>query len=534
MRQGWILWLGLAVAWFCTTQLYPLFEPDEGRYAEIPREMAASGDWVTPRLADLKYFEKPPLQYWATAALYKVFGVNEWTARAWPLALSFLCIPLMFVWTRRLYGPSAAAAALGALAASPFFVLVGHLNVLDGALTFWLTATVFSFTLAQCAPAGSRGERNWMLGAWLTAALAVLSKGIVVPVLAALTLVAYCIVQRDFSNWRRLHIALGLPLFLAVTAPWFIVVSLRNPEFAGFFFVHEHFARFLTTVHRRAEPCWYFVPFAALAVLPWLIDLRRAIDRAWRQPPGPEGFRPLRFLLIYAAVVLIFFSLSQSKLPPYILPMVPPLGAVLGIYLAERPGALRRAAWIAAGIVVLASGGLVVYALRRYDAAPLQPIAWGAVAIGAAMTAALNIGERHTILRNSAVLAAGSMLAWQCLMVAYGSPPSAKSARTLLHTVHPYVQADTPLYSVRQYRQSVPPYLQRIPQLVGFVGELEFGLQQEPQRNSITLDQFKDRWAEHTEAVAFIEPKTWRALEEEGFPGRVIASDRYSTVVSRQ
>ena len=127
---GWVAWLVLAAAWFATLHVRPMFDPDEGRYAEIPREMAATGDWLTPRLNGLKYFEKPPLQYWASAAAYSVFGVNEWTSRLWTVGLAFACLPMVFGWTRRLYGRNAALAAVVALCVSPYFGIVGHLDLL--------------------------------------------------------------------------------------------------------------------------------------------------------------------------------------------------------------------------------------------------------------------------------------------------------------------------------------------------------------------------------------------------------------------
>ena len=111
---GWLLWIVLGAIWFATGPVRPLIDPDEGRYAEIPREMAVTGDWVTPRLNGLKYFEKPPLQYWATAAAYSAFGFSEWTARIWTVGLGFLCLPMVFAWTRRLYGDGAGWAAAAA------------------------------------------------------------------------------------------------------------------------------------------------------------------------------------------------------------------------------------------------------------------------------------------------------------------------------------------------------------------------------------------------------------------------------------
>src|SRR5205823_5771205 len=177
-----------------------------------------------------------------------------------PARLAGACLPLVFAWVARLYGRDSALLALTALAVSPFFVIVGHLNLLDGGFTFWLTAAVLAFTLAQTAPPASAAERGWMLTAWGAAALAVLSKGIVVGVLAGAALILYTLGERDTHTWRRLHPGAVLALFAALAAPWFVVVSLRNPSFPGFFFVHEHFTRFLTTVHQRVEPWWYFLP----------------------------------------------------------------------------------------------------------------------------------------------------------------------------------------------------------------------------------------------------------------------------------
>src|SRR5204863_272810 len=286
-RPGWAAWVLLALAWFATLPVRPLLDPDEGRYAEIPREMLASGDWVTPRFDGLLYFEKPPLQYWATAIAYEVFGVSEWSSRLWSVGLAFACLPLTFAWVARLYGGAAARLALTALAVSPYFLIVGHINLLDGAFTFFLTATVLAFTLAQTSPPRSPAERRWMLTAWAAAALAVLSKGIVVGVLAGAALVIYTLIERDSLTWRRLHLAAGLPLFAGVAAPWFVVVSLRNPAFPGFFFVHEHFARFLTTVHQRVEPWWYFLPLLLVGVLPWVVPLARAaVVITWRARPA--------------------------------------------------------------------------------------------------------------------------------------------------------------------------------------------------------------------------------------------------------
>jgi len=539
----WLPWALLAVGWFATIQVRPMLDPDEGRYAEIPREMLASGDFVTPRFNDLKYFEKPALQYWATAGVYALFGLTEWTSRAWSVGLAFACLPLVFAWVRRLYGADAALTAVAALGVSPFFIVIGHLNLLDAAFTFWLTAAVLAFTLAQIAPPGAAQERRWMLAAWALAALAVLSKGIVVGVLAGGALVLYTLLERDAQVWRRLHWGAGLALFALITVPWFLLVSLRNPSFPGFFFVHEHFTRFLTTVHQRVEPWWYFLPLLLLAVLPWLVPLVRAARAAWSDPglspaaaPAPGAgtrFRPRRFLLIYAAVVFVFFSASGSKLAPYILPIVPVLAALTGAYLKDPGRLARHAACAAAPLVVIVAAGLLIYSERRNNYLPHEALHWALAAVVAALIAALaSFRTRDRPLATVLVAALGASLAWQFLMSAYTVIPPARSAKALVRAVEPFLSPHMPLYSVGQYRETLSPYLGRTLQLAGYEGELRFGLDQEPWRR-MSVEQFAERWSAGGAAVAFFDPDVWDTLRRRGLPGRVLAADNYTVAVSR-
>jgi 4-amino-4-deoxy-L-arabinose transferase-like glycosyltransferase len=534
-RLGWLAWLLLAACWFATVQVRPLTDPDEGRYAEIPREMLASGDFVTPRFDSLKYFEKPPLQYWATAAVYSAAGVSEWSSRAWSAALAFACLPLVLAFTARRYGFTAGLAALTVLAVSPYFEILGHLNLLDQAFTFWLSAAVLAFALAQLAPVGAAAERRWMLLAWAAAAAAVLSKGIVVGVLAGAALILYTLSERDTLTWRRLHVLPGVALFLVIAAPWFILVSLRNPSFPGFFFVHEHFARFLTTVHQRVEPWWYFLPLLLLGVLPWLVPVVRASRAGWREA---APFKPLRFLLIYAAVTLLFFSASGSKLAPYILPMFPALAVVTGAATTDAARLSRLArhgAWVGAALVPFIAVGLLIYSARRNAYVPHAAAAWAVAAVAAAWAAALPLlaGRGVAAARRTALVsAAGAILAWQFLLCAYTLTPPARSARDLVRSARPTIGAATALYSVGQYRETVSPYLGRTLQLVAYEGELQFGLREEPEKR-LSLEQFVARWSAGGDAVAFFDPGVWDSLRRTGLPGHVLAADNYTVAVSR-
>src|SRR5216684_1321231 len=192
-------------AWFCNLGYRHLVKPDEGRYAEIPREMVVSGDWLTPRLNGYKYFEKPALQYWFTAAAFTVFGQNEWAARLWPGLTGFLSVLLVFWAGNRLFGPPVGLYGAAVAASSAIYASAGHLLSLDMALCVFLSASVFAFAVAQRDPADEAERRRWMLIAWAAAALAVLSKGLVGIVLPTGAVALYVLIERDWKLLGRLH-----------------------------------------------------------------------------------------------------------------------------------------------------------------------------------------------------------------------------------------------------------------------------------------------------------------------------------------
>src|SRR5258708_3072699 len=204
---------------------------------------------------------------------------------------------------------------------------------LDMALTFFISASVFAFAVAQ-QDSGESERRRWMLVAWAAAALAVMTKGLIGIVLPAGAVALYVLIERDWKLLGRLHVLCGGLLFLAITAPWFIAVSLANPEFLRFFFIHEHFERFTTREHGRYQPVWYFVPVLVAGSVRWIRGLCPALGRAWTRAPETR-FQPRRFLLLWCVVVFAFFSASDSKLGSYILPIFPALALLIGIHLAS-------------------------------------------------------------------------------------------------------------------------------------------------------------------------------------------------------
>ncbi|MEJ2444280.1 MAG: glycosyltransferase family 39 protein [Exilibacterium sp.] len=306
--------LACLLLWFALLGYRDLIDPDEGRYAEISREMVASGNWITPHLNGFKYFEKPPLQYWTTATIFTVFGENNTTARLWVAAIGFAgALWAGFVGTR-LYGRNAGYYAFIITLSGLLYFGNAHYLTLDTTLTVFVVLALGSLVLAQHQRRQPASNRAWMLLGWAALAAAVLSKGLIGLVLPAGATVFYSLWQRDWNLWRHLHLIKGATLLLLLTVPWFIAVSTRNDEFAHFFFVREHLQRYTTPVHGHNGPIWYFPVVFLLATAPWLTTSIMSLVKpsfGWRPRPRSGEFNAERLLWVFVVFVL-FFSPSAT------------------------------------------------------------------------------------------------------------------------------------------------------------------------------------------------------------------------------
>jgi 4-amino-4-deoxy-L-arabinose transferase-like glycosyltransferase len=518
----------------------PLANPDEGRYSEISREMAQSGDWITPRLNGIKYFEKPPLQYWASALSFKLFGENEYTARLYVALAGFATIALVGFAARRLWDRDMALASMIALACSPYFMALGGIVTLDMGLTLWTTATLLCYLGAEHARDRPATQRRWMLFAWASMALAVLSKGLVGIVFAGAAVLFVTVLTRDWRALRRLRLIPGLAVFFAIAAPWFIAVSMANEEFAEFFFFHEHLSRFLTTTHRRVEPPWYFLPILAAGFLPWMFAMPAAIVRAWREEAG-RAFQPLRVALLWSAFVVLFFSASGSKLPAYVLPVFPPLALVLGRYLLLAPER-RLALWSA--FVIPVAIALVVVAWRvpqtakdewtRALYAQAQPWAVAAavmVLLGAILTTALLFARKRWPAL--AVAAFASIVLIDCGEEAYEELTPRQSGVEVAARMSAQSRPDSRLYSVGHYEQTVPFYLKRTLQLYDYEDEFETGQKAEPRLAKRELYEFPREWQRPGDALAIMQPRVYEQLKKQGLPMAVLHADPKRVLVRK-
>jgi 4-amino-4-deoxy-L-arabinose transferase-like glycosyltransferase len=517
----------------------PLANPDEGRYSEISREMALSGDWVTPRLNGIKYFEKPPLQYWGTAIAFKLFGENEYSARLYVALCGLATILLVGFTATRLLGIDIGIASMFALLSSPYFLALGGIVTLDMGLTLWTTATFCALLLSEQSVARPREQRNWMLAAWVSMALAVLSKGLVGIVFAGAAVFLWMVVHRDLKILARMRWGLGLAIFVAIAAPWFVAVSSANPEFAHFFFVHEHLERFLTKVHRRVSPWWYFIPIVAAGFLMWTFALPGAIAAAWKREPG-FARDALRVTLLWALLIVAFFSTSGSKLPAYVLPAFPPLAIALGAYIASAPER-RLAIWTFLAFPAAAVLGWYAWHLpdtardawsrTMYVAAQPWAEAAAATFLAAVIVVPLLFWRRHRWMAAVTVCVA-TMVLISFLEDAYEEFSPRQSSRDIAELTRPVLTPGTRLYSVEHYEQSYPFYIARTVRLVSYVDEFEEGLKSEPALG-LTIEAFVADWQRPGDAVAIMHPDSYRRMQSRALPMQVLHDDPRRVLVRK-
>lgn len=541
-RRGlWLMLLALVIIWFGNLEYRKLVKPDEGRYAEIPREMVVSGDWTTPRLNELKYFEKPPLQYWATATAYTVFGEHQWTSRLWAALTGFAGVLLAWFAGTRLFGRQAGIYAALLLGSSMLYSMMAHINTLDMGVTFFITLGIFSLLIAQKEVHPTR-RRNWMWLAWAGLALAVLSKGLMGFILPGAALFLYSVFNRDIIIWKRMHWFTGLAVFLLIAAPWFVLVIKANPEFFDRFFIYEHYTRFTSKVHGRYQPWYYFVPVLALGMLPWLFVMFDALLRTWKNTTQQvREFSPERFLLVWAVFIYFFFSISGSKLPSYLLPMFPALALLMGKQIAEMES--RRLFWLILPVLFIAGIllGLAPFTAKTADT-PLQQELYSAYAVWLTVAAAVwvaGIAAGLWLLRRENKIAAVIVLAFSSLIAAqigtsgHNTAARDRSAYHVAEAIMPYVKPDIPFYSVMYYEQTLPFYIKRTFTLVQYQDEMDFGIQQEPEKWIPNLAGFAERWNKDKEALAIVQTHRYPEVEALHLPMQEIFRDEHFVVVKK-
>lgn len=448
---------------------HPLWEIDDARYAEIPREMVERGDWLTPTLDYVDYIEKPPLAYWMSALSYRAFGVGEAASR-FPLALTAL-VGIVGAWWLASWLFSAAAGTVAALilATSVQYAVLSHVNTLDMALTASLVWTTGLILRCLRRPADGRWAGPL---AWVAAAAALLSKGLVGLLLPALWTAALLALFPDLRRGARALLRPAGPLlFAALAVPWLAAMSLAHERFLEFFFVEQHFTRYLTARFNRGGPAAYFLAVELGGALPWTAAAAAAVlvPLARRRRADERELQ----LALWVLFVFAFFSLSSSKLPTYILPLFPHQAVLAAALLAriEREPALERR--VRAGSAALA----VLLAAAAALAVPLAPPGLDRRAAAAAAAAAgLLAAACAALARSSRAVPAAAALALGSFAVALAGARLAEgdlSIRPLARALAKDGAAGR-LIAYNAYPHGLSFYARRPVDPVNWIGELTY------------------------------------------------------------
>ena len=463
-----------------------LWEPDEGRYAEIAREMVVSGDYVTPRDDFELYFEKPPLVYWANAASIKIFGANEFAVRLPAALFSIGQIVITAALADEMIGATAGFFAALVLALSPLFFGFARFATLDPALAFFLTAALGAFYIAAQDDSFSQpSARRWMLISAAMLAMGTLAKGPIALLLGGAIAVTWLAFEHRLRQVAQMPLTWCAVIYAAIVLPWFILMEARNPGFLRFFFIHEHLERYVSS-SEHGWGLWFFIPIVIGGMWPWIffVPLGLSAMRTESDFAGsavPSGQRSAaRFLAIWFIVVFVFFSIPRSKLGSYILPAMPPLAIVAGYGLAqlralEDASRRRLLAIIAIANLVLVAALLVVFELAR---PPINPalrfdglLIGGVLAAGAiAMYVLGRTASRVPYAIGALTLAMVASLPLAARLREDAS--SISTYRNLANAVRPYLAGDCALASYRHYVQSLPFYTGHRETRVEYWGEL--------------------------------------------------------------
>jgi 4-amino-4-deoxy-L-arabinose transferase-like glycosyltransferase len=529
--------LGLlgAVLFFFHLGAYGLWEPDEARYAEIAREMLATHDFVVPHLNYVTYIEKPPLLYWLTAFSMRVFGVNEFAARFFNAAAAMLGIFATYFFVLRAFDPRRALLAAVILATSALYAVMAQVLTTDMLLTALTTVALFAFF------------RHWRDGgAWcwlfyVAMGLAVLTKGPVGAAIPILIALIFLWRERDLGGiFRRFHVIAGSAITLAISAPWFIAITLRVPGFFDFYFVGEYVRRVFEPSYSHGQPIYYYVPIIFLGLLPWSLLLPFLRWRA--AEPNPAR----RFCIIAATAIFVLFSLASAKLIPYILPAIPLCAiliadAIMNLVEASRESGIeaqhavpdvRRLAVIGP-LLGIAGAGLIAVALRAsYFTSPYPMLVRPVLSIAATILLTGDIvcfvafwqrraamGLALLAITGTGVLVAGGY----GRLIAEPTRSYARLARAIAEAA-----PDATLVCYPRYIQSLPFYCRRRVILVGPKTELAFGAADDPDASKYFFTTRADLlrlWNSPGPFVFVIDRDALAPIRNSLTPFRLVASD---------
>lgn len=483
----YFIFIAFAVLYFWQLGSYGLMNPDEGRYSEIPREMLESGDFLTLHLNYVSYFEKPPLHYWLTAVSFLIFGQNEFAARFIPALMGFLTILMTWFTARKFEGEDTANFSAIILGTSALFFAISRINITDMTLSFFLTLSLFSFYIFY-----KENRKRWLYVFYAALAFATLAKGLIGIILPAGVIFWFMVFKRDWSIMKRLFLSPAILLFFLICVPPFYLVCKKNPDFFYFFFIQEHFLRYSTKMHDRYAPFWFFIPIIIGGLFPWLGGLFVSCKNYFSKKD--ENI----YLVLWVLIITLFFSVSHSKLAPYIIPVYPALAILIAKNLIQlKDTGSSKAIKACLGFLTFFTIVLVMAAvlilngiipIRKIQDVllyrmPITCLCMLCVVFCIMFWAMLN--------RPKKLFALYSVFAFCFILTALPAIKilgNERSTRVLNKTLVPLLNPQDKVLNFRDYQQDLPFYTKRRVAIAGWTGELYYGREKDKDADNWFID----------------------------------------------
>jgi len=498
----------------------PFAAPDEGRYVEIPREMVLSGDYVTPRLNGIKYFEKPPLMYWLQTIPLKIWGIQESAMRLVPLSMGILgCLITylagFFLWDRKTGLLSAIT-----LGTSILYYALSRLIILDMGVSTFITGALISFIIGIQKPPGmSRRICVYLFS--ICVGLALLAKGLIALAIPGCIILLWVCVQNQWKNLLPLYWPSALLLFLGIGLPWHILAAIRNPEFLEFYFVHEHFTRFLTTVHHRYQPWWFFIPVIIVGFMPWVaFFIGTTRDSLLKICQNFKEVKVHVFLWIWIIFIFLFFSASNSKLIPYILPIFPALSLLTGHTLkhmwdgniqAKKPFLLYGFSMVGLSLASFISLNYIPFEIGLL----LKPyIICLSIWLGLGGIVVLLV--HHKWGQKGGIACILFFTLGMLLILNEGaSKVDRLSTKEFAHVLKTTMPEKTEVVTYGGYFQDLPVYLNKTVKIYDWQGELAFGMSLENVDHIVlNPESLKKLWTSQAPVCMILSQNRYQALDE--------------------
>ncbi len=511
----WALAAGIAIMFIGLANNRALRDPDEGRYAEMAREILVLHDWVTPHLNNLLYFEKPMMYMWLEAMSFMAFGISERAAHLVSLLCALGGVFLVGLLARRLWGLKAGLiSSLCLMTSIEYFVLSSSIDI-NMTLTLFITSAFVFFRLGHI-----EGKPRYFLLFWASIACATLTKGPIGFILPMGAIVLYIIITRRFALIRQMRPVAGILIYLVITLPWFVLVSLRNPDFFSFFFINQNLQRYATWGEHN-QPFYFFLLVILVGSLPWTFLLPSVMKKIWRERKSHD----IIFIAIWFILILAFFTTSHSKLATYILPCFPPLALMVGYAFhdapvrSEAPLYLAGFIWGLMGLILMILPPMVSYGFVQGSVKEMGPLMrfgpWMGAILTLGIVAALWFGMAYEMVAGIVIIGITVMITSLSFSPRWDGM---RSTKFLLQGL----PANARLCAYRKYYPSSSFYIQRQVSLVDYTGELEFGIKHDLEKaNVLTIDELAKLMASNKNTFCLTPRRNIPALRKK-IPGVIV------------